>query len=86
MLFNSKKIPPNIILIPLIGINMILGEKSGQRDLNPRPPGPKPGALAKLRYAPLKSRSFRVQPLDVTGCTLSNYTRFVNRVFKRFYA
>jgi hypothetical protein len=25
---------------------------SGQRDLNPRPTGPKPVALAKLRYAP----------------------------------
>ena|GEM_PF-7104178 len=26
---------------------------SGQRDSNPRPPGPKPGTLAKLRYAPI---------------------------------
>ena len=26
---------------------------SGQRDLNPRPPAPKAGALAKLRYAPI---------------------------------
>ncbi len=25
---------------------------SGRRDLNPRPPGPKPGALTRLRYAP----------------------------------
>jgi hypothetical protein len=26
--------------------------KSGRQDLNLRPPGPKPGALAKLSYAP----------------------------------
>lgn len=28
--------------------------ESGQRDLNPRPTGPKPVALAKLRYTPIK--------------------------------
>jgi hypothetical protein len=29
------------------------GEKwSGRKDLNLRPPGPEPGALARLRYAP----------------------------------
>ena len=26
---------------------------SGQRDSNPRPPAPKAGALARLRYAPI---------------------------------
>lgn len=32
----------------------ILGKSwSGQRDSNPRPPAPKAGALAKLRYAPI---------------------------------
>ena len=28
-------------------------KNSGQRDLNPRPTGPKPVALAKLRYTPI---------------------------------
>jgi hypothetical protein len=27
-------------------------EWSGRKDLNLRPPGPEPGALARLRYAP----------------------------------
>ncbi len=37
----------------------ISGKKqwSGRRDLNPRPPGPKPGALTRLRYAPLCNRT-----------------------------
>jgi hypothetical protein len=35
-------------------ISLLMDEnKSGQRDLNPRPTGPKPVALAKLRYAPI---------------------------------
>jgi hypothetical protein len=28
---------------------------SGRKDLNLRPPGPEPGALARLRYAPTGS-------------------------------
>ncbi|GEM_PF-4274700 len=32
-------------------------EWSGRRDLNPRPPGPKPGALTRLRYAPNSNRN-----------------------------
>src|SRR5260370_6355520 len=31
---------------------LILQEWSGRKDLNLRPPGPEPGALARLRYAP----------------------------------
>src|SRR6266478_3809622 len=31
---------------------LILKEWSGRKDLNLRPPGPEPGALARLRYAP----------------------------------
>ena len=31
-------------------------KKSGRQDLNLRPPGPKPGALAKLSYAPIDRR------------------------------
>ena len=34
-------------LLNLRGINW-----SGRMDLNHRPPGPEPGALARLRYAP----------------------------------
>src|SRR5437879_4559030 len=30
--------------------------KSGREDLNLRPPGPEPGALAKLSYAPLPNK------------------------------
>src|SRR6185503_18582537 len=33
----------------------LLAQKSGREDLNLRPPGPEPGALTGLRYAP-KSR------------------------------
>jgi hypothetical protein len=29
---------------------------SGRKDLNLRPPGPEPGALARLRYAPTATR------------------------------
>src|ERR1019366_4318298 len=32
--------------------NSVIRNKSGRRDSNPRPPGPKPGALTKLRYFP----------------------------------
>ncbi len=38
---KAKSITPSLI------------KESGQRDLNPRPTGPKPAALAKLRYAPI---------------------------------
>ena len=31
---------------------LILKKWSGRKDLNLRPPGPEPGALARLRYAP----------------------------------
>ena len=31
---------------------LILKDWSGRKDLNLRPPGPEPGALARLRYAP----------------------------------
>jgi hypothetical protein len=31
---------------------LILKDWSGRMDLNHRPPGPEPGALARLRYAP----------------------------------
>jgi hypothetical protein len=31
---------------------LIEKEWSGRKDLNLRPPGPEPGALARLRYAP----------------------------------
>ena len=48
---------------------------SGQRDSNPRPPAPKAGALAKLRYAPIdnltelkcsSSQSIRQEPSKIT--------------------
>ena len=31
---------------------LVLKDWSGRMDLNHRPPGPEPGALARLRYAP----------------------------------
>src|ERR1700676_3522590 len=36
---------------------------SGRKDLNLRPPGPEPGALARLRYAPTYTlcRNFRLR-------------------------
>ena len=34
---------------------MLKREWSGRKDLNLRPPGPEPGALARLRYAPTRS-------------------------------
>ena len=43
------------------------GEKwSGRMDLNHRPPGPEPGALARLRYAPTDCRSKKETPLERT--------------------
>src|SRR6267378_2652599 len=35
---------------------LILKDWSGRMDLNHRPPGPEPGALARLRYAPTATR------------------------------
>ncbi len=35
-------------------------------DLNHRPPGPEPGALARLRYAPTDCRSKKETPLERT--------------------
>jgi hypothetical protein len=55
---------------------MILEEKkwSGRKDLNLRPPGPEPGALARLRYAPTikpSHKKFTLERLlpqhDMTG-------------------
>jgi hypothetical protein len=37
------------LLLPQNGVQI---KESGRRDSNPGPPGPKPGALTKLRYAP----------------------------------
>jgi hypothetical protein len=31
---------------------LLIRKWSGRKDLNLRPPGPEPGALARLRYAP----------------------------------
>src|SRR5579859_7740892 len=38
---------------------LILTKWSGRKDLNLRPPGPEPGALARLRYAPTGSSGGR---------------------------
>ena len=38
----------------------IASEKSGRADSNGRPPGPKPGALTKLRYAPSLSPLYSI--------------------------
>ena len=42
------------------------GKWSGRMDLNHRPPGPEPGALARLRYAPTDCRSKKETPLERT--------------------
>jgi hypothetical protein len=39
---------------------------SGRMDLNHRPPGPEPGALARLRYAPTDCGSKKETPLERT--------------------
>src|SRR5260370_26699468 len=36
----------------IVSIRSIRNKWSGRKDLNLRPPGPEPGALARLRYAP----------------------------------
>ena len=36
----------------IVSIRSIRNKWSGRMDLNHRPPGPEPGALARLRYAP----------------------------------
>ncbi len=43
----------NIILLLVKVVLTIVVGWSGREDLNLRPPAPKAGALAKLRYAPL---------------------------------
>jgi hypothetical protein len=57
---------------------MILEEKkwSGRKDLNLRPPGPEPGALARLRYAPTSNRAttslrWNLAPRNTTSRQLS---------------
>ena len=37
--------------------NVEIEKWSGRKDLNLRPPGPEPGALARLRYAPTDALS-----------------------------
>ena len=51
----------NSIIVKFLyrGVNILLGKKSEQRDLNPRPTAPKAVALAKLRYAPIMCRNFK---------------------------
>jgi hypothetical protein len=48
-------------------------EWSGRVDLNHRPPGPEPGALTRLRYAP----TLQVEPLVYDGgCGIRNHLTF----------
>src|SRR6266705_2395827 len=48
---------------------------SGRMDLNHRPPGPEPGALARLRYAPTD----KLRPMRPAQAGLSDYHSFAAR-------
>ena len=52
---------------------------SGRMDLNHRPPGPEPGALARLRYAPTVRRNLSATNFASRLAQLSThgYTRLV---------
>src|SRR5579864_5181127 len=62
---------------------------SGRMDLNHRPPGPEPGALARLRYAPTDCRSKKETPLERTqknSTARFGHSRFiVFELIKRFH-
>ena len=45
-----------VVRFPMRNIIAKHRAESGREDLNLRPPGPKPGALARLRYAPMDGR------------------------------
>ena len=52
--FNNRHLSPALgaqCAFPFCKL-LILKDWSGRKDLNLRPPGPEPGALARLRYAP----------------------------------
>ncbi len=48
---------------------LILLKRSGRADLNRRPPGPEPGALAGLSHAPNKCDYTRPAPFRQVICT-----------------
>ena len=52
---------------------------SGRQDSNLRPPGPKPGTLTGLRYAP---KIAAVRPGFEPGVPVSKYDGLANRWFK----
>ncbi len=46
--------------------------KSGRQDSNLRPPGPKPGAMTGLRYAP---SNFLTKPAESAESQIYNFTK-----------
>lgn len=52
-----------------VSARLLRGLQSGRQDSNLRPPGPKPGALAKLSYAPITSDPART----VKNCSTSQH-------------
>ncbi len=66
---------------------MTVKNVSGRADLNRRPPGPEPGALAGLSHAPNKSDYTRPAPFrqdfcDACACRTSLRTRLRNFTHK----
>src|SRR5215467_13011889 len=57
------------------------GEWSGRMDLNHRPPGPEPGALARLRYAPTWAKQERETFLRRAYGRISHAMEHANSVF-----
>src|SRR5260221_12152566 len=66
---------------------MLKREWSGRKDLNLRPPGPEPGALARLRYAPndtlRPALSKRELQLNTSDCGWGTATRVRTACRKR---
>src|SRR5258708_23894115 len=50
-----------------VQIKLLIRKWSGRKDLNLRPPGPEPGALARLRYAPNDPRQTVLVRAGVTA-------------------
>lgn len=51
---------------------------SGQQDSNLRPPAPKAGALAGLRYAPIDLKNFFTTSVVFGGAKLANLFTYPN--------
>ena len=75
----GQNLHPN--LLANSSLNFDPRQWSGQRDLNPRPPAPKAGALAKLRYAPFSDKDYSIGFLLYSQAYSYNFLNCILELF-----